>query len=368
MSDNTPPLDGKPSGVPEPDGAPTRRKVPGTLAVVGFLLLCAMASLLGTALFYDSAPRGKSGVDGVFSVRKGETVSEIAQRLEKDGYIRSASLLIALSRISRSDASFQAGYYRIPEGTDTAGIRRLLVQGAQILDKITIPEGWTLSKVAEYLEEKGICGKQAFLDVSRSADLLRRYRIPGPSLEGYFFPDTYFIPKPFSAEDMSELMVKTFFERLAVLAPDSGQTPPEEIRRKLILASIIEREYRVADEAATIASVFYNRLEKNIGLESCATLEYIITEIQKKPHPGYITFEDKKIDSPYNTYKWAGLPPGPICNPGLVALDAAFHPARTDYFYFVLQDTAEGRHHFSRNLEEHNQAKYQYLKKTGLGN
>jgi UPF0755 protein len=106
-----------------------------------------------------------------------------------------------------------------------------------------------------------------------------------------------------------------------------------------------------------------NRLAKNIGLESCATLEYIITEIQRKPHPEYITLDDKKIDSPYNTYMWAGLPPGAISNPGRTALTAAFRPPRTDYYYFVLRDPAAGRHYFSRDLGAHNQAKNLYLKK-----
>ena len=99
-------------------------------------------------------------------------------------------------------------------------------------------------------------------------------------------------------------------------------------------------------EAPLIASVFYNRLKRNIGLESCATLEYIITEIQQKAHPEYITLEDEKINSPYNTYKWAGLPPGPISNPGRIALEAAFHPAQTGYLYFVLRDQQAGRHFF----------------------
>jgi UPF0755 protein len=129
------------------------------------------------------------------------------------------------------------------------------------------------------------------------------------------------------------------------------------------MASIVEREYRVAEEAPLIASVFYNRLDRNIGLESCATLEYIITEIQQKAHPEYITLDDERIDSPFNTYKWAGLPPGPISNPGKTALEAAFHPASTGYLYFVLRDAASGRHFFSRDLNEHNQAKYLYVKK-----
>ena len=183
-------------------------------------------------------------------------------------------------------------------------------------------------------------------------------------MEGYLFPDTYFVPAPFSGEAMAELMAKTFFDTVQRIEPGWKDLDRDALHETVIMASIVEREYRADDEAPLIASVFYNRLKRNIGLESCATLEYIITEIQKKAHPEYITLDDEKIDSPYNTYKWAGLPPGPISNPGRIALEAAFHPAKTDYLYFVLRDQQAGRHFFSSDLNEHNQAKYLYLKKS----
>jgi UPF0755 protein len=163
---------------------------------------------------------------------------------------------------------------------------------------------------------------------------------------------------------MAELMARTFFENLDRIEPQWKGMDRHAVYDTIIMASIVEREYRADDEAPLIASVFYNRLKRNIGLESCATLEYIITEIQQKAHPEYITLEDEKINSRYNTYKWAGLPPGPISNPGRIALEAAFHPAQTGYLYFVLRDQQAGRHFFSRDLSEHNQAKYLYLKKS----
>ena len=162
----------------------------------------------------------------------------------------------------------------------------------------------------------------------------------------------------FAVEDLSEAQAVRFIR--------SWYSAIEENRALQMRSrdTNVEREYRADDEAPLIASVFYNRLKRNIGLESCATLEYIITEIQQEAHPEYITLEDEKIDSPYNTYRWAGLPPGPISNPGRIALEAAFHPARTGYLYFVLRDQQAGRHFFSRDLSEHNQAKYLYLKKS----
>jgi UPF0755 protein len=202
------------------------------------------------------------------------------------------------------------------------------------------------------------------MDYGRSPVLLAKFGISGRTMEGYLFPETYFVPVPFTGAAMAELMATTFFDTVGKIEPGWKGIDGKAVYDTVIMASIVEREYRADDEAPLIASVFYNRLKKNIGLESCATLEYIITEIQKKAHPDYITLEDEKIDSRYNTYKWAGLPPGPISNPGRIALEAAFHPARTGYLYFVLRDQQAGRHFFSRDLSEHNQAKYLYLKKS----
>ncbi len=192
-------------------------------------------------------------------------------------------------------------------------------------------------------------------------------KIPAASLEGYLFPDTYFFPPGYPAEAILEQMALNFFDRLGELDPEARKLSPRELHDKLILASIVEREYRLAKEAPLIASVFVNRLRYNIGLESCATLEYIITDLEDRPHPRYLTEEDKRINSPYNTYKWAGLPPGPISNPGRVALAAALHPAKTGFYYFVVKDAETGQHYFSDSLKQHNWAKYLYLKQVGAG-
>jgi UPF0755 protein len=205
------------------------------------------------------------------------------------------------------------------------------------------------------------------LAAAASAKLLGSFRVPAESLEGYLYPDTYYFPAGYPAEAVVEQMATNFFDHLKLIAPETTGLSPRALHEKLIVASIVEREYRRAGEAPLIASVFYNRLRYNIGLESCATLEYIITDIEDRPHPPYLTAEDKKINSPYNTYKWAGLPPGPISNPGRVALEAALRPPSTRYFYFVLKDPASGSHYFSESLKQHNWAKYLYLKQVGTG-
>ncbi len=335
----------------------TRRRLAVAGAIVAGILVLAAAGL-GVL---NRAPAGST--ERLFSIERGQTLAQISRALQQEGVIRFAPLLQAIGRLRGTQGLFKAGYYRIPAGASTLAVHDLLVSGSQTLGRVTIPEGWTIGKIARHLEAEGITPAADFLAAARSPALLAEFGVSGSSMEGYLYPDTYFVPRPFPAATMVELMARTFFDNLARVAPDWKSLDRNALRDRVIMASIVEREYQLDEEAPVIASVFYNRLRYNIGLESCATLEYIITEIQQKPHPEYITLEDEKIDSPYNTYKWAGLPPGPISNPGLVALSAAFKPARTDYLYFVLESPAGGRHFFSRNLNEHNQAKYLYLKK-----
>ncbi len=328
-------------------------------AGAGGAVLAAAAIL---AFLNSSPPRGPTG-DRLFEISKGESVSRIAHRLQQDRYIRAAPLMRALARLAGTGGAFRAGYYRIPPHAPTTRVYRLLVSGEQTLEKITIPEGWTIRKIAALLESRGIMPAAEFEAVAGSPGTAARLGIAGSSLEGYLFPDTYLVPRPFPAATLAEIMVKNFFDTLGKVEPGYRAMSSQQLQDTVILASIVEREYRAPEEAPLIASVFLNRLRRGIGLESCATLEYIITEIQQKAHPEYITLEDERVDSPYNTYKWAGLPPGPISNPGRVALEAAFRPVRTNYLYFVLRDKEAGRHYFSRDLRQHNEAKVLYLKK-----
>jgi UPF0755 protein len=335
---------------------------------VFLILVVLILAAGGAAGYYLNSPSPQIPAGGtVFKVLRGENLSTIADRLEREGLIRSRMLLLIFSRLSGTETSIKNGYFRILPGDSMIDVHNLLVAGYQEQVKITIPEGWTLRKIARYMEEKGIAGREEFISAASSPSLLEQFGIPAENLEGYLFPDTYYFPRGYPAYGVVEEMVENFFRRLAEIAPEALEWDREKLHRRIIMASIVEREYRRAEEAPLIASVFYNRLDYNIGLESCATLGYIITDIQNKPHPEYLSAEDKRIDSPYNTYKWAGLPPGPISSPGAVALRAAFEPADTDYYYFVLKDPRTGEHYFSENLQEHNWAKYYYLKRVGSG-
>ena len=297
----------------------------------------------------------------------GTSTKNIASILKNNNLIRSQKLFYLAARfplvVGRAQRySLKSGVYNLNSGMKISEILSALESGQQEYIKTVFPEGLTISKIAEILEEKGVCQKQDFILASRNYSLLKEYSIPSFSFEGFLFPDTYFFTPKMPAEDVIRMMADNFFSKIQQI-PEFAGKKTEDFYQTLVLASVVEREYRVESEAPLIASVFKNRIQQNIGLYSCATIEYIITEIQGRPHPDVITYDDLKIDSPYNTYKWAGLPPGPISNPGLVALKAAANPPKTDYYYFTLTDESRGSHTFSKNFSSHTQAGIQFKTK-----
>jgi len=289
-----------------------------------------------------------------FEVRRGETAQSVGTRLERAGLIRSRYFWNIIGRFEKE--FIKSGTYRLDMPMSQIEIYHLLVSGRQTLHRVTIPEGVTLSKMAKILEYEDICTEEEFMNAAADPEIINEYRIPGRSMEGYLFPDTYFFPSGYSAKEVVKTMADNFFRRIEIIDPSIKELTPRQLNEKVIIASIVEREYRIPEEAAIMAGVFYNRLDINMGLQSCATVEYVITEILGLPHPGFITGADLEVDNRYNTYKWSGLPPGPISAPGAIALKAALFPEETNYFYFRLEDEDTGSHIFSRTNEEHNRA------------
>jgi UPF0755 protein len=343
------------------------KKTVKALAILLAILGGGLLGLLALAGYLNSPVAMEGAEEEEFTVYRGESLLSIAERLEQKGFIRSADFLIWLSRWKGTEKQYRVGHYRIPKGKSTLFIHDLLVKGTQALYRVTVPEGWTLSRIARMLESKGIVSASEFLAATKQEEILKKYGIPASSAEGYLFPETYYFPKEYPAIRVVERMVETFFQRVSEILRDDTLPTGKELFHRVILASIVEREYRDPEEAPLIASVFFNRLKIRMPLGSCATVEYVLTEELGKPHPDVLTYADLEVPSLYNTYKHSGLPPGPICNPGVTALKAAFYPADTEYRYFVLKDPEAGRHYFSKTLQEHMQAKVVYLKKIQPG-
>ena len=349
-----------------------RRIIKFLSGIIAFGII-ASALLLGAAIYFNSPPEEpplpeESAMkieDGslFLEIRPGESAYSVGARLEKAGVIRSRYFWNLLFRLSGE--YIKTGTYRIEIPAKQLDIRSILISGEQLLIKVTIPEGVTLKKTAGILEEEGICTADDFLKAAFSGVSLNAYNIPGPSMEGYLYPDTYLFPLGYPAHKVITVMADTFFKRLRSYVPEAfglKTISPLELNEKVIIASIVEREYMIAEEAPLIAGVFFNRLKIGMALQSCATVEYIITEIQGRPHPKVLYNRDLEIRDPYNTYLHPGLPPGPISAPGENAIKAAFNPAVSDFLYFRLIDPKSGQHYFSRTLDDHIRAGSLYLK------
>ncbi len=294
----------------------------------------------------------QGGESVVFKVEKGSSAKKIIQNLKQSGLIKSESYAYLYLKFKK--LNLKAGSYSVSSEMTTKEILALLTKGSQAVKKITIPEGLSLKKIAKLFEEEQLASAEEFLKLTANKEFLKENGIESKTAEGFLYPETYFFGEEDSLEMMLKMVIKTFFEKTS-----SIQNLPSDFNslyKKIILASIIEREYQIPEEAALISGVFTNRLKINMGLQSCATVEYIITEIRNKEHPKRLFYEDLEIKNPYNTYMYSGLPPGPICSPGFRAIDAACNPAKTAYFYFRLIDPKTGKHIFSKTIEEHNKA------------
>lgn len=350
----------------------SRKRGSGIRGMLVAALVVAAIAAAGCAFVRKSMspvePDKDAAVSEYVKIPSGMSVRAIAEMLEERKLIRSARVFYMAVRfpgilLRDYDGSivFKSGVYEVSQSMEMLEVIRIFADGKQAFIKTSIPEGLTTKKIARILAENKVCKYEDFIAATSDRAVLEKFGINAANCEGYLFPDTYYFYPEMDAPEVVSMMVENFFTNLRML---DGQGDADGIDyTKLILASIVEREYRVDEEAPVIASVFINRMETGMGLESCATIEYIITEIQGKPHPDIITYKDLKIDSPYNTYKWSSLPPGPISNPGKVALSAVLNPAQTDFYYFTLTDSERGAHTFSRTLKAHARATAEFRTK-----
>ena len=294
----------------------------------------------------------------VFEVKSGMTLKQVSQELFRQKLIRSANAFQAIALIQDKEKLIKVGEYYISPSMLPAEILQRITSGKTVLHSITIPEGYRITEIANLLEEKDLADKNIFLQQAKNVELLEG--IPTSSLEGYLFPDTYHFGKRTTEAAIINKMVETFKERalkqeFLKRAEDLGFSYHEIIT----LASLIEKETGKDSERKQISSVFHNRLKKNMLLQTDPTVIYAIDIFD-----GNIRKRDLNIDSPYNTYRYKGLPPGPIANPGLKSIIAALYPANTSNLYFVSKQ--DGSHKFSATLNEHNRAVQKYqLRKIG---
>ncbi len=315
------------------------------------LLLLAVLGASGWLAWALRAPVTPEGQKFVL-LRPGYTTRRIASELKAAGVIRSTYAFVIWHRFHHQ-RSLKAGEYLFEKTANALEVHDRLVRGDIYVHTVVIPEGYTMFDIAQAVQDAGLGSSQEFLNVAMSDTALIADLAPeAKSLEGYLFPSTYEFTRTQSMHDIVGVMVKQFRQ----VGQEIGLTA--DVEKTVIMASIIEKETAAPEERPLVASVYSNRLARNIALQADPSVIY--AELLSGTYSGALHHADMRINSPYNTYRYAGLPPGPIGNPGKTSLEAALHPADTHYYYFV--SDGNSHHRFARTLEEHNRNVAAYRK------
>jgi UPF0755 protein len=302
--------------------------------------MVATAGWLAWTLLLPMAPQRQKFV----LLRPGFSTRHIASELQSAGVIRSADAFILWHYIHRR-RSLKAGEYLFEKNATGLEVHERLARGDIYVHTVVIPEGFNIFEIAQSMQDAGLGPRQEFLDAEMNGSaLVNDFAPEAKTLEGFLFPNTYEFTRTQSTQEMLAAMVKQFRQVARQIGLNS------DMQKTVIMASIIEKETSVLEETPIVASVYYNRLNKKMALQADPSVIY--AELMEGKYTGALHHADMQFNSAYNTYIHTGLPPGPIANPGKASLEAAMHPAATDYTYFV--SDGNGHHRFARDLEEHN--------------
>ncbi len=330
--------------------------------IITLSLLFVAAILVAMLYLYNQIylSRGQSLESKILIIGNGQNALEVAEKMQHEQLIAGKYYLAFYLWKNGELHDLVAGSYEIKPGLTIPEIAHMITTGevAQTSISITFPEGWTASDMAKRLTANGLAGEDFLAVVNKPPKEVRdKYLFLGnseESLEGYLFPDTYQFSREATAQEIVEKMLKNFSLKLSEEMRKEIASQKKDLREIIIMASIIEKEAKFASEMTIVSSVFWNRMAIGQRLQSDATLEYVLRD-NKIQHSA----EDLQNTSPYNTYQFAGLPPGPVSNPGMDAILAAIHPDSTEYFYF-LTDLKTKKTIFSKTFEEHVQNKSKY--------
>ena len=295
-------------------------------------------------------------------VEKGASTEDIAKAIHKEGLISNILWFRVQSRLLKYDGQYQAGTFSLNTTMDDQTIMETLTAQKMVESeavRVTIPEGFNIMQIAARLEEAELVSKEAFLRAVNDRDYDYPFLEELPQgrknkLEGYLFPDTYL----FSPDASAEAIVIKMLNRFQEITDQYKQElvgSPYSFDQIITIASIIEQEAKLDEERPMISGVIYNRIEDDMKLQMCSTVQYALEK-----RTANLSYDDLKVESPYNTYKYPGLPAGAICSPGEASIRAAFLPEENDYYFFVLKDLGDGSHSFNKTAQEHNTSKAKY--------
>jgi UPF0755 protein len=329
------------------------------LIVIAVLVVAAAGAGVWLLLGAEKPYKGYEGAEQFVEIPPGAGPALIGRRLAESGVVRdTVSFRVALARSGQA-RRLQAGEYRFDAPMSAGEVIDKLARGDVFLHPITFPEGLTIKQMAQIYERDGGGSRSDFLRAAANAAVIRELDPEAGDLEGYLFPNTYSLPRRTTAEQLVQRMVTAFRD---VLTPDIVQRAAAHgltVRQLITLGSLVEKETARPEERPIVAAVYANRLRIGMGMQCDPTVIYALERVGK--YTGNLTREDLHFDSPYNTYRYAGLPPGPIANPGRASIEAASAPADVPYLYFVSRN--DGSHVFAVTLDEHNHNVYEFQKK-----
>jgi UPF0755 protein len=345
------------------------------LAVVFYLLTFSLILILITFVYIQNSintPLSGIGYPRMVYIPKGSNLKAVSSILKKEGIIDNTFMLNLIARYRFAQGILKSGEYQITPDMSPLQVLDAIINGKVYQYSVTIPEGYNIFEIASLLHKKGLADKKRFISLSFDKEFIKSLEIvsvpsAGSGLEGYLFPNTYYFSKEIDEGVIIKKLVDTFrdavWDRITAKSREIGLTPHQIIT----LASLIEKETGREDEKPVISSVFHNRFKKKMMLQCDPTVIYALLlrdfKVGKEAYDGNIRKYDLSLDSPYNTYKYAGLPPGPIANPGKSSIEAALSPDNSMYLYFVSKN--DGGHYFSSSIKEHNRAVKMYqLKKA----
>ena len=318
------------------------------LGVTGYAAYSRLPAIINELVAPPGKATAPAGEEVIVAIPKGASLSQVGIILQEKGVISSRLVFKLVAMIRGEQRSIKAGDYALKTGSDAGDVLDQLISGKTFMISLTIPEGFDMYQVADLFNQAGIMSRDDFLITAEDPVFLKELNVDASSLEGFLFPDTYFI-RPSEKTD-GKLIIRKMVQRFQEvydkyawqIAQENGWTTLQVVT----MASLIEKEAR-ASEHSLVSAVFHNRLRNNMRLQSDPTTIYGI-----KPMGSKITRDDLNRKQPYNTYQNVGLPPGPIANPGKESLIGAVKPADVDYLYFVAKN--DGTHQFSSSLQEHN--------------
>ena len=317
-----------------------------------------LALLLGIfVLHLTTLPVHTPGKKVRVHIQPGQSFAQITDLLARKEVIRDPLLFQAVAMATGMSTRIQAGEFDINSGWTRVRILRTLTSGSEVVYTLSIPEGLTCWETGRLVGKSGLTSARALHRAVHDPKLLAEFHIPAASAEGYLFPETYILPRPQqgNAEPILRMMLDQFRTQISTHIWPGTLPNPQRIHRLVTLASLVEKETSLARERRRVAGVYVNRLQRGMRLQCDPTVIYGLG----KDFSGNLTKKDlKDSENLYNTYRHSGLPPGPICSPGLASLQAAADPEEHDYLYFVSK--GNGSHHFSRSLREHNLAVRRY--------